>query len=116
MFWQMVACGANGIIAYTLNEKHLAVNGRTFEERWADICAVGEELRARIPVILSVEPAPEVADVPAGLCARTWRHEGKVWLLAVNTEREPRAATLRLKGAGSARVDLPPLGVDFREI
>ena len=118
MFWQMIACGANGLMAYTFNEKHLAVNGKTFEERWADICAVGEEIRAKMPILLSVEPTPTVADVPAGLCVRTWRSAGRDYLVAVNTGREPVRTTLRTveKDPRTLDVSLGPIDVMFKEM
>ena len=91
--------------------------------------AIGEEIRARIPVILSVEPAP-VAHVDAkGVRARTWSLNGVKYLLVVNTDQEKsvKARVTGLKafrastefGAvpqvkdGELLLDLPKLGVSF---
>ena len=50
-------------------------------------------------------------------CARAWRKDGAVWLLAVNPTYGPKVVELSVEGFQQRRsVSLPPLGVWFGEI
>ena len=128
MLWQPIACGANGLIAYSLDRviRHLEGAERdAFTERY---CVAAREVARFFDVLLSVEPAPSVADVPQDLRARAWRLGGDVHVLVVNVTRERRQATLALSERFSRAekalhagvelvdgnrlsVDLPALGV-----
>ena len=115
MFWQCIAEGANGLIAYTLNEKHLTVNGRTFSDRWPEIVSVGREIKAKESILLSVEPAPEIVSKPAGISARVWSRGGKLHLLAVNSTRNPVRGEIRLSNKDKFTVSLEEIGVTWIE-
>ena len=106
MAWQCVAAGANGLIFYSFFDLFKEPNGVSFETRWADVKKVAEEFAARIPMLLSVEPVPAVTGAPDAMGVRCWRWNGAVYLLAVNTTREPLQATLSLDGTfKSAQVE-----------
>ena len=116
MTWQAIACGANGIIYYYFEDAYR--RGGTKEEnerRWADICAVAHEVKEKEVVLLS-EPGPAVAYVPEDLVCRTWKTaEGKVHLLVCNTTRTAVKGSVSIGGIPNS-IDLPPIGVDMREL
>ena len=115
MFWQCIAEGANGLIAYTLNEKHLTVNGRTFSDRWPEIVAVGREIKEKESILLSVKSAPRIEKKPEGISARVWSFNGKLHLLVVNSTRKPVKGKVCLSGGTSYDVNLEPIGVAWIE-
>ncbi|MBP5320610.1 MAG: hypothetical protein J6334_06450 [Kiritimatiellae bacterium] len=107
MAWQCVAAGANGLIFYSFFDFFKAPNNVPFEVRWKDMKQVAEEFAARIPMLLSVEPAPTVTGAPETLGVRCWRWNGAVYLLAVNSTNEPLEATLTLgETANTAALEL----------
>lgn len=128
MLWQPIACGANGLISFGFHRilQHMAGAERdAFFERY---CVTAREIARFFDVILSVESAPTVTDVPSALRARSWRLGGETYVLVVNTTRERQQAQLRLsqrfgrgeavlhegaalKGANRLDVSLPPLGI-----
>ena len=103
MSWQCIAAGANGLIYYTYGTLGRPTNKTPFEKAWADICKVGEEVRRYIPVLLSVESAPEVTGAPREWGVRVWRKDGAAWLLVVNAQDKADSAALTL-GEDFARV------------
>ena len=107
MVWQAVAAGADGVLFYALNEMlaNRENEGYNFEKSWKITCAVAQELRDREDFLLSVEPAPVLANVPKGVVARAWRSNGKTMLVAVNTTHAPVKGTLTLDGR--------PVGIDL---
>ena len=99
MSWQCVAAGANGLIFYSFFDLFKMKERDPFEKRWAEVCAVAEEIKRYIPVILSAEPAPSVTcEGPASVETRVWRSGGDVYLLAVNGADEPVTATVAVAG------------------
>ena len=128
MTWQAIAEGAKGIVFYSFHGMFKFADEATREKLWGDVVAVTREVKRFEDVFLSVEPAPEVVGTPPGLSVRTWRRGGKVYLLAVNTTREPLSAEVGLSGMtgvaamelgggvsvpseGRVRVELPPIGL-----
>lgn len=107
MVWQAVAAGADGVLFYALNEMlaNRENEGYNFEKSWKITCTVAQELRDREDFLLSVEPAPVLANVPQGVVARAWRSNGKTMLVAVNTTHAPVKGTLTLDGR--------PVGIDL---
>jgi hypothetical protein len=108
MAWQFIAAGANGLIFYGFSTiqvpKRKDGTPFSFDRAWADTCAVAEEVRQYIPVLLSAEDAPSVTGAPEPWGVRVWRKDGQVWLLAVNAQDVPSEAELTL-GAGFDRVE-----------
>ena len=99
MTWQCIAAGANGLVYYSFFDLFKMPDRDPFEKRWADVCAVAEEVKRFIPVILSVEPAPAVTcEGPSSIETRVWRSGNAVYLLAVNGAAEPVSATLTVAG------------------
>lgn len=104
MAWQCVAAGANGLVFYSFFDLYKMKERDPFEKRWAEVCAMGAEIRRYIPVLLSVEPAPGVTvEGPASVATRVWRVGSEVYLLAVNAAPEPAAARVAVEG-GTSRV------------
>lgn len=113
MSWQCIASGANGLVYYSYHALWLMDKTDPFEKRWADCCRVAGEIREKFPILLS-DPSPlRVENAPASLVWRTWRHEGKTWLLIVNRTREPVSADLRLSSGRTLKVNLPAIGSTF---
>jgi hypothetical protein len=140
MAWSCLAEGANGLIFYSWfdlwkMDQPTTVKGHTparepFDERWRDVTAMAAEIRAFIPMLLSIEPAlqPQV-EVPPAFAWRALAKDGATWLIAVNNDESLAAtatfrfaapfaqATARFSGAqptGSGmewKLILPPLGV-----
>jgi hypothetical protein len=115
MFWQCIAEGANGLIAYTLNERHLTVNGRTFDDRWTEIVSVGRDIKAKESILLSIEPAPKIVSKPVGISARIWSRSGRLHLLAVNSTRNSVTGEIRLSNGDKFIVSLKGIEVTWVE-
>ena len=135
MTWQGIACGANGIVSYSYSTIRKNAKGAEFEKAWGDTCDVAFEVKRMEDVLLSDDVTADFAKgcaaLPKYLPARFYRHEGRVWMLAVNATREAMLATLPLDepcrdlktelGGGVTGVpdgraltlDLPPLGYAF---
>ena len=135
MTWQGIACGANGIVSYSYSTIRKNAKGAEFEKAWGDTCDVAFEVKRMEDVLLSddvtVDFAKGCAALPKYLPVRFYRHEGRVWMLAVNATREAMRATLPLAspcrdfktelGGGMTcaqdgrtfTLDLPPLGYAF---
>ena len=107
MTWQGIACGANGIVSYSYSTIRKNAKGEEFEKAWGETCDVAFEVKGMEDVLLSDDITSDFAKgcaaLPKYLPVRFWRHEGRVWMLAVNATREPMKATLPL---GSRYQDL----------
>ena len=99
MAWQCVAAGANGLVFFSFFDLYRMNDRDPFDTRWADVCAMAEEIKRYIPVILSDEAAPKVTRAgPASVETRAWRSGSDVYLLAVNSEAKPVTATVTVAG------------------
>jgi hypothetical protein len=118
MTWQPIAAGANGLIYYSFFDIHDANRGwpkELVDQKWREVCRVANEVKAKEDVLLA-DPGPAVERCPEGIVARTWRTpDGKVHVLVCNTLREPVSGTVSFGGLSLA-VDLPQMGVDFRQM
>ena len=98
MTWQGVACGANGIVSYSYSSIRRNLKGPEFEKAWGDTCDVAFEVKKMEDVLLSDDVSADFAKgcavLPKYLPVRFYRHDGKVWMLAVNATREPMRAKL----------------------
>jgi DNA-binding response OmpR family regulator len=63
---------------------------------------IASEIKRYIPVILSVEPTPEVCGAPEKWSTRIWRKDGAVYLLVVNAQNADSSANLKLSEKFSA--------------
>ncbi len=135
MTWQGIACGANGIVSYSYSTIRGHAKGDAFEKAWGETCDVAFEVKKMEDVLLSdditVDFAKACTALPKYLPVRFYRHEGKVWMLAVNATREPMKAKLPLGsrhrdfttklGGGvtllpdgsTLDLDFPPMGYAF---
>ena len=64
MAWQSIAEGANGLVFYSWFDIRRDP-ATPFEEQWAKIKTIAREIREMTPVLLSVEPLPNVVVEPA---------------------------------------------------
>jgi hypothetical protein len=133
MTWQCLAHGARGLIYYSWFDiqRDTVV---PFEEQWGHVKQVAAEVKAMIPVLLSVEPAPafEARDRP-WLHWTTRKLGETVYLIAVSDDDRPHSATFRLGRApqrvrvhggdelppptdGRLTVELEPFGVGVFEL
>lgn len=96
MSWQCIAAGANGLIYYSYGTIIKKNSATPFEKAWADVCTAASEIKRYIPVMLSVEPVPEVSNVPPELSVRIWRKDGELYLLVVNAQNASTSTELKL--------------------
>ncbi len=109
MFWQAVACGANGLIGYSHFDIRRMDWKNPKDKVWADVCEAAEEIRAYAPVILSGDAPPTVTTDNPSVRVRAWRDGKTVHVLAVNTKDVPAKATVKLEGGATRTADLPGL-------
>lgn len=115
MTWQCICEGADGLIYYSWMDLHRDETA-PFEERWPDMKTVVEEVAAQIPVLLSVEPTPELEVQAPGTVRWTVRtHEGTDWLFMANGEAEPARAVVHSATGTERTFDLAPLEVRIEE-
>ena len=129
MTWQSIAGGANGIVYYSFGQVLKRPRDGSvdcFEAAWERAKSAACEVKKYESVLLSVENAPSVACSSEEVAVRTWRYEGRVYVLAVNCTAQRQTADLNLPAAmklvasdfGPApkvagkklSVDFPPLG------
>ena len=116
MTWQPIAAGANGLFYYAFHRICLATTGAERAEYLRRAAVAAEEVKAKIPLILS-DPGPKVESVPQGMVCRTWTPApGRVTLLAANATRNPVSGIVTLTGLPPQTVELPSLGHIFIEI
>ncbi|MBQ9812054.1 MAG: hypothetical protein IJM54_01965 [Thermoguttaceae bacterium] len=103
MAWACIASGANGLIFFslfdlfnmdkTIEEGGTALVRDPFEERWADVKRMAQEIRDQFPILLSVDETLDVSPASSdGLSYRLYGADEGTWLLVVNTSQEPRRA------------------------
>lgn len=99
MCWQHIAHGANGLISYCYHSLFRDLKDETLrEDFWGRICRANEGVKRMIPVLLSVEPTPALADVPLTMPARIWRKDGRLYILVVNVENAEQSAKIGFRG------------------
>ena len=114
MVWQCAVAGANGVCTYNYNGLRKKQKVVPFETRWAEVCRVYGEFARYTDVFLSTEKAPSVSGTPDGVYVRTWRHEGRDWLLVINTlGTSVKKCTLKIESHGSKEMFLAPLDVQM---
>ena len=131
MFWQCLANGANGLVAWCFRLNYRK-DGFDYG-RWADTCAAAASVKPYIPVFLSDDDEPEVRGMTESLSARAWKLRGKTYLAVVNNTRETVGGELSvasvtagaqlqllegmegctLTQGGNVKVSLPGLGFAF---
>ncbi len=112
--WQMIVEGATGLIWYNLYDMRRddeligdAVENRTpFAESMGIATATAQEISDLIPVLLSIEPAPEVTTADREwLNVTTRSHDGRYYLFALNNTRDDHGVvTFEAPGMISASV------------
>ena len=105
MCWQCIANGSNGLVLYSFFDLEKEPNGETFASRWAECRRVGAEIRAQIPVLLSVEGAGRGLVGPFAdetVSVRAWLKDGDTYVLVVNGGDTARSVRVPL-GADAAR-------------
>ncbi|HCA45941.1 MAG TPA: hypothetical protein DEP45_00920 [Armatimonadetes bacterium] len=95
MTWQCICEGADGLIYYSWQDLHRDET-TPFDERWPELKAVVEEVAEQIPVLLSVEPTPELeVQAPETVRWTVRTLNGTSWLFLANGEAEPARAVAR---------------------
>ena len=111
MAWQAIAGGANGLLWYAASQIFKNSPPEDLEKNWGDLLKVAKEIRKHEALILSDEEAPRVVSKCADIAARTFRKDGKVWVLAVNKTTSPVAGSVTVEGFGDVAFELPGLGI-----
>lgn len=101
MSWQMIACGANGLIYYAFHNIR-ANSGADYEKNWSAVKTVASEIAARLDVLLSDPgPAARCSIDAAKLPVRTWQRGGKTFVLAANATPDAVSAEIVPDGSYS---------------
>ena len=128
MFWQAVACGANGLVGYSYFDLKRMDWKTPFDKSWADVCEAANEIKRFFPVILSGDTPPAVFCDSTNARVRSWREKDDVWVLVANAVNKTTRTQVTVdgdwvnaksglgptpvaKGIGIFDVELPPLGV-----
>lgn len=116
MQWQFIAEGAMGLVPYAYHSIKKMDWRDKFEVQWKKVCDISHEMAKHVPMFLSVESAVKVNVAPLEMSVRTWRYNGKDWLLCVNTTRKRLSALLDVSLYGNVKVDLAPLEVSLKPL
>lgn len=116
MAWQAVAGGANGLLWYSAHHIFKCSPKEELEKNWGDLVKVAEEIKEQVPLLLSGEMPPPAISENRDVAVRTFRKDGKVWLLAVNKTFKDVAGRVAVEGFGKEEIKLAPLGVAIRRI
>ena len=105
MTWQSIAGGANGIVYYAFHQLRSAGDdpNDSPEKAWERVKSAAAEVKRYEQVMLSPESVP-VTGATEAVAVRTWRHEGCVYLLAVNCTIEPQKVALAIKDVHEGKV------------
>ncbi len=105
MTWQSIAGGANGIVYYAFHALRNAgdIEGDSQAQAWERVKSAAAEVKKYEQVLLSAESVP-VTGATEAVAVRTWRHEGCVYLLAVNCTAEPQKVALAVEGVREGKV------------
>ena len=108
MTWQSIAGGANGIVYYAFHmlKRAGAIDGDSFELAWERTKAAAREVKKYEHVLTSLEPPPGFGGGTDAVAVRTWRHNGFVYLLAVNCTDKPQKATVTIDAETSKGVEV----------
>ena len=96
MTWHAVANGANGIVYFTHRLLYRDGGKRFLRDRWEDICHAAEGVKRFVPVLLSDEPAPTATCASPSISLRVQRLNGKLYLIATNSEDKPCLARIAI--------------------
>jgi len=127
MAFQCLCQGARGLIFYNFEDLQRDPDA-TFEQRWADVKPLIQELRALCPILLSVEPTPELHVEGPHVLWLAKTQDAQTYIFLVNDREEatraevtlPAGTRARLQGetsplptdfSGRLHIDLPPLAV-----
>ena len=101
MSWQMIACGANGLIYYAFHNIRKN-SGADYEKNWSAVKTVASEIASRLDVLLSDPgPAAKCGIDAARLPVRTWRRGEETFVLAVNATPDAVSAEIVPDGSYS---------------
>jgi hypothetical protein len=106
MAWQCIAEGATGLVFYSWYDVKRNPDV-PFDRQWDELKRIAAEIDALAPVLLSIEPVPEVqvscdpapADGPGWLNWTARVHNGKFYLVAVNNGDGEGTVSVTLPGA-----------------
>ena len=118
MAWQCICAGADGLIFYSWSavRRDERIN---FEEYWADMLAVGEEIKQHVPALLSIEPNPTIeVHAPEGVHWTARTLDGATSLFVVNSSDEAQQVTVRNDQLpdGELSVTVEPIGLTVAEL
>ena len=95
MSWMSIAAGANGLVYYSFFDLFKMKHKDPFEKRWADLCAVAEEIQHYAPLILSIEPVPSYTVTGSNTCEiRVWRHNNALYVLGASAHPQTDTVTI----------------------
>jgi len=97
MSWMSIAAGANGVVYYSYFDLFKMKGKDPFEQRWAEICSVAEEIQRYVPIILSVEPIPHSTSTGSSSSEiRIWRQNNDLYILCASAAMQTDHVTLTL--------------------
>ena len=102
MTWMCIAGGGNGIVGYSYydifrfpeNPKRTEEQKKTAAQtHWSELVKIMEELKSRVPILLSTEDDYLVFQSEnKKIAARCYGYSGSAWILLVNTTSETQTA------------------------
>jgi hypothetical protein len=111
MAWQAIAGGANGLLWYSAHHIFKCSPKDELEKNWGDLVKVAEEIKEQVPVLLSGEIPPAVMSANRDVAVRTFKKDGKVFLLAANKTAKSTCVQIKVAGFAPVELCLMPLGV-----
>jgi hypothetical protein len=116
MAWQCIAEGANGLVFYSWFDLRRD-SAHPFEEQWAKVKRVAEEVKRMSPALLSVEPVPALkVEASEGVHWTARVLSGTLYLFFVNAAASPAETSVRLAarpgGVATAEGQVVPLRED----
>lgn len=114
MAWQAIAGGANGLLWYSAHHIFKCSPKEDLEKNWGDLVKVAAEIKSHVEILLSEEIPPEATSSSGDIAVRSFRKDGKLWILAVNKTGSPASGRIAVDGAGERELSLAPFEAVMR--
>ena len=75
---------------------------------------VAAEIKSHVEILLSEEIPPEATSSSGDIAVRSFRKDGKLWILAVNKTGRPASGRIAVDGAGERELSLAPFEAVMR--
>ncbi len=105
MAWQSIAEGATGLVFYSWFDLHRDP-ATPFDEQWAKVKTVAQEIKELTPVLLSIETPPKIAvEAAPWLNSLVKQLDGVTHVVLVNNGPDPQTARFAMASAPESVTD-----------